>query len=416
MRLSCFITGALLLGPSLAAAEAPARAIKPSGTAATYDFVATQPNQDDLQFARQVLPPTNPTPTDGTNTVALAQSRVIYLNKNGVTLSPGTNDSRTNRSTIASQQTTIQPWNVSATTWNATVACMRELFSPFGVTVVETDPGSVPHIEAVFGGSPGQLGLPNGVAGVSPFTTDCSIIENSIVFTFTDVIPADARLACEIQAQEVAHSYGLDHELLASDPMTYLNFNGNRAFQNTTASCGEDQVRPCGINGSTCRPNQNSVTLLTERLGPAGAPGDTIAPNVGILSPSNGATVPPGFDLTFTATDNINVAMATLYVDDSAAGSVLEAPYVFTTSATLPEGQHTFRVEVTDGVNTKSEQITVTVRNGAPPPGPDGGDDNNNTGGGGSGDVVGGCSTGSGGSLLLAFALVGLVGALRRRR
>jgi hypothetical protein len=258
MKLAQLAGAALLLVPTLAGAEA--KPIYPSGSAQFGDIVGTKPNQDDLVFGRQVLPPQGPQH-------AVAQSRVIYLNKNGVTLLPGNNDSRTNRSTIASQQTQIPAWNVSATTWNATVACVREIFAPFDVQVVETDPGNVPHIEAVFGGSPTQLGMPNNVAGVSPFTTDCSIIENSIVFTFTNVIPADARLACEIQAQEIAHSFGLDHELLASDPMTYLDYNGNRSFKNQAASCGEDVQRPCGINGSVCRNNQNSVTLLNERLG-----------------------------------------------------------------------------------------------------------------------------------------------------
>ena len=28
--------------------------------------------------------------------------------------------------------------------------------------------------------------MPDDVLGVSPFTTDCAIIENSIVFTFTE--------------------------------------------------------------------------------------------------------------------------------------------------------------------------------------------------------------------------------------
>jgi uncharacterized protein (TIGR03382 family) len=411
MRLTAFVTGALLLGPSLAAAEAPVRPIKPSGTAANYDLVATAPNQDDLVFARQVLPAAT-----GGSTSALAQSRVIYLNKNGVTLQPGNNDSRTNRSTIATQATTIPPANVSATTWSATVACVRDLFSRFDVQVVDTDPGNVPHIEAVFGGSPGQLGMPNNVAGVSPFTTDCSIIENSIVFTFTDVLPAtDARLLCEIQAQEIAHSFGLDHELLASDPMTYLQYNGNRAFQNQTASCGEDVTRQCGINGSVCRPNQNSVTLLTERLGAAGSPGDNVSPQVGIVSPQSGATVPPGFTINFTATDNIAVTSATLYVDGEAAGSLVAAPYVFTTSATLPEGSHTFRVEASDGANVQSQEITVTIRKGATPPS-GGGDDDDSGAGGDSGDLTGGCSTGSGGSLLLAFAVFGVAAFLRRRR
>jgi MYXO-CTERM domain-containing protein len=265
----------------------------------------------------------------------------------------------------------------------------------------------VPHIEAVFGGTPGLLGLPNNVAGVSPFTTDCSIIENSIVFTFTSVIPNDARLACEIQAQEIAHSFGLDHELLASDPMTYLEYNANRSFKNQTASCGEDVTRPCGINGSTCRANQNSVALLTERLGPAGNPGDTIAPTLGINSPSNGATVPPGFEIQFSASDNTNVSMATLFVDDEPSGSLIAAPYKFTTSATLPEGQHTFRIDVTDGTNVKTQSITVTIRKGAPPP--NGGDSND-----ANGDLSGGCSTGGGAGF--GLALLGLVGLLRRRR
>src|SRR5690606_31569114 len=110
---------------------------------------------------------------------AVAQSRIIYLNKNGVTLSPGNNDARTNRSTIVTQTTAIPAWNVSAANWQATVSCFRDLFARFDVQIVETDPGNVPHMEAVFGGTPGQVGMDPNVAGVSPFTLDCSVIENS---------------------------------------------------------------------------------------------------------------------------------------------------------------------------------------------------------------------------------------------
>jgi Bacterial Ig domain len=410
MRLSHVVTGALLLAPAIAAAEQPTHSLKPVGTASSYDFVATAPNQDDLRFARQVVPATD----NPTTTAVLAQSKIIYLNHNGVTLTPGNSDSRTNRSSIAQQQTTIPAWAVSATTWNATVACMRDMFSRFDVQVTDVDPGSANHIEAVFGGSPTQLGMPSNVAGVSPFTTDCSIIENSIVFTFTDVIPADAQTACEIMSQEVAHSFGLDHELLASDPMTYLQYTGNRTFKDQAVSCGESTARPCGINGSTCRPNQDSVALLAERLGTAGTPGDTVAPVVGITSPSNNATVPPGFDITFTATDNIAVTMATLYVDGAAAGSVLSPPYTFTTSNTISEGAHTFKIEATDGSNTQAQEITVTVKLGAPPPGTGSG---SGSGGGGvdNGDINGGCAAGGNGAgLLLALGLIGLVA--RRRR
>ena len=87
----------------------------------------------------------------------------------------------------------------------------------------------------------------------------------------TDVLPDDPRTVCEVIAQEIAHSFGLDHEMLPADPMTYLDYNGDRTFQDRMVSCGEYADRTCGINGSTCRQRQNSVALLKERLGAHGA-------------------------------------------------------------------------------------------------------------------------------------------------
>jgi MYXO-CTERM domain-containing protein len=197
-------------------------------------------------------------------------SRVLYLNHVGVTLTPGTNDSFAQTSTIVTERADIAPWNSDL--WPDVMSCMQEIWAPFDVTITDVDPGSTPHVEAVFADSPTDLGLDADIAGVSPFTSDCGIIDNSIVFAFTASLPADARQICEVTAQELAHSYGLDHEMLASDPMTYLDYNGDRSFQDATVSCGEFTARPCGINGSTCRANQDSVALLTERVGLAGDP------------------------------------------------------------------------------------------------------------------------------------------------
>ncbi len=417
MRLSALTVTAMLLAPALASAEQ--RIVHPAGSqVAIGEIVAGPATINDLKFARQVLPAT-PTDVGGTS-VALAQSRVVYLNKNSVTLTPGNNDARINRSTLANAQVTIPAWNVSATTWTNTVSCMRDLFAPFDVTIVEADPGNVPHIEAVFGGSPQLLGMEAGVAGVSPFTQNCAVIENSIVFTFTAVIPQDARLACEIMAQEVAHSYGLDHQLLASDPMTYLDYTGNRTFKNQTVSCGEDVARPCGIGGSTCRTNQNSVQLLTERLGAKST--DTIPPSGSITSPSSGTQVPPGFNVYVAAQDNLMVRSAKLYIDSVLTETVSSGgPFTFTTPSTLAEGQHAIKIEISDGINVvTTAEITVTVKKGAtPPPIPPGMGGGNGNNGGESADtseITGGCSTGgsSSGSLLLGLALVGLI--IRRRR
>jgi len=237
-------------------------------------------------LARQVLPATHAPAGE------VAQSRVIYLNHTGAVLRPGINDSVANTSSIVEAQIRIPPWNTDAKTWADTVACIADLYARFDVQVVDTDPGNVPHIEAIFGGTATLVGLPANIAGVSPFATDCSIIEDSIVFEFTGAVHSiTSREACEIMAQEVAHSYGLDHELLASDPMTYLSYNGDRAFQDKNVSCGEYQPRPCGIAGSACRPDQNSVQLLLERVGQAG---DTPA-SAGDASPHHDSPAGPNF-------------------------------------------------------------------------------------------------------------------------
>jgi uncharacterized protein (TIGR03382 family) len=418
MHLRGLVTGALMLaGTGIASAEAPrSMTLDPYATNLDMYSVVGEVNPSGRIMARQVLPASQVSPSAG-SVALVAQSKVVFLNKNGVTLAPGDNDARTNRSSIATQQTTVPAWNVSTTNWQATVTCMKELFAPFDVTITDVDPGNVPHIEAVFGGSPTQFGMDANVAGVSPFTLDCSIIENSIVFTFTGAFQMTPREACEVMAQEVAHSYGLDHQLLASDPMTYLEYTGNRSFKDQTVQCGEYSARQCGINGSVCRQNQNSVSLLKERLGLS----DGVAPALSWTYPANNSTVPPGFEVKASGTDNNAVTSAVLKIDGAQADMKTgPGPYVFVTSTTLSEGTHTFVVEISDGKNVKSETRTYTVKKGVAPPADPG------TGGGGgstdpldNGDIVGGCTAGGGETgALLAFGLLGfaVTGSRRRRR
>jgi len=274
-----------LLATSSAHASHPPRTLEvartrapgPGTTPRIGQFVAGErPDSRGHKLARQVLPP-RPQAITGDGR---ARSRVIYLNRDGALLLPGDNDARTDRSSIVTQPVSITPWDIDDDTWADTVACMRGMYARFDVEVTDVDPGDTPHVEAIFGGHPSDVGLPDEVAGVSPFTTDCSIIENSIVFTFTDVLPDDAQLMCEVMAQEIAHSYGLDHQLTPEDPMTYLDYDGDREFQNEMAACGEFESRACGIDGSVCRDGQNSVALLTSRLGRRDAEGSDASPGV----------------------------------------------------------------------------------------------------------------------------------------
>jgi len=355
-------------------------------------------SSDGFQLARQGVV-TEPTGT----TAARARSRTIYLNRNGVTVMPGGNNSAQNRSSVTTQLAAIPAWNVSEPMWRDTVQCLETMFAPFDVTFTETDPGAnVPHIEAVFGGSPELLGLPPRIGGVSPLSTSCSVVESSMVFTFTSVIPQNARVACEIQAQEIAHSFGLDHELLASDPMTYLRFDGERAFQNELAACGETAGRPCGINGSTCRDKQNSYAILLDRLGPAGA-GDLEAPIVGISSPRDGAIVDAGFQVMATASDDVGITNASMFIDGEPAGEMTQGPWMFATPATLSGGRHTISIVVTDGIHERTTEIAVTVR------GTETSDPSDEIG-------MGGCSAALNTNTGLLLAVVGLLELWRRRR
>src|SRR4029078_9124291 len=112
-------------------------------------YVDVVPAANNVSFARKMLPSTNQP------IAALAQSKTIYLNHTGVTLYPGDDDSRTNHSSIPSQTSVVPAWNTSAAHWQATVACMKDMFSRWDVNVTDVDPGpNTPHIEAVFGGSP----------------------------------------------------------------------------------------------------------------------------------------------------------------------------------------------------------------------------------------------------------------------
>lgn len=314
-----------------------------------------------LASARQLVPELE-APLVGP--LALARSRTIYLNKNGVTLQPAAvNDARSNRSTIAEKITTIPPWATDEATWSATVACVRELFAPFAVTVVTEDPGSAPHLEAVFGGSPSLLGLPNNIAGISPFTSSCSVIESSMVFVFTQSFTASPRTYCEVMAQELAHSYGLDHELLAADPMTYLSFDGKRAFQETLASCGEYSARPCGIGATSCRAKQSSLLLLRERLGIS----DAVPPRGAILAPAPGAVVEPSFRIELMATDDVAISEIQLSLDGQSVGTLDTPPYELELGD-VPTGEHTLTaVFVDQGRNTLTASAAITVVPQEPP-------------------------------------------------
>lgn len=280
---------------------------------------------------------------------------------NGADVTPGPNDSRTNHSTLIAQPVSIPAWNASNELWQGTVTCLHEVFAPYNVEITETDPSPASHVEVVFGGSPALLGRSATSLGVSPRSTTCSAIENSMVFVFTDVIIPDAIAMCGIASQEAGHSYGLDHELVPADPMSYLPYTGIRKFQDTLAECGEDVPRPCGVVGyPRCSDTQNSHAMLIDRLGLAGD-GDHIKPTVNIVSPLPGEHLYPGFEVSAIISDNTSIKFATLTIDGVRSDALIAGPWTFRTSEQLESGTHVVEIKATDGANEAVASVNVVV-------------------------------------------------------
>lgn len=224
--------------------------------------------------------------------LAAPRHRIIYMNRHGGVFTPGDSDSVNDRSSIVSYTSSVPAWTGSDAGWAEIMDCMREIWQPFDIEITDVDPGAVDHLESVVAGRPQDVGMGSGVGGVSPFY--CGIIERSVVFTFAEVYGSSYRDICETAAQEVAHSFGMDHEFMCEDPMTYLTGCGEKSFQDRAAPCGEYSARQCSCGGST----QNSVEDLLTYLGPRPTdpdpPGDPTDPTE--PDPLDPAGEPDGVD------------------------------------------------------------------------------------------------------------------------
>ena len=267
---------------------------------------------------------------------------------------------------------TLSAFSRSDAVWQETMACMREVFAPFNVVVTDDDPGSAPHYEIMVGGSPTQLGFDLGTGGVSPAT--CGTIPSSLVFVF-DVWGNNANEICATAAQEVAHSWALDHVTDASDPMTYYSYANRRHFKDADVTCGSDCSDGLGPNGETCTgtgrqtrecacgagPTQNSVQMIKELFGT----GTPTPPSVQIMNPRDGQSVSPGFMIAADVTDDMGISMVELYIDGKLIRQLGTMPFHFSAPDDLAVGTHEIEVIGYDVVGTPTKtRVTAML---APP-------------------------------------------------
>jgi hypothetical protein len=113
----------------------------------------------------------------------------------------------------------------------------------------------------VFGGKPALVGADKSVAGLAPFNG--FVVPGAVVLIFSQALGNRVQPVCETAAMEIAHAYGLDHELTCKDPMGYLGGCGARWFRDQDFKCGEHKARMCADG----LPTQNSVRRLGAALG-----------------------------------------------------------------------------------------------------------------------------------------------------
>jgi hypothetical protein len=196
-------------------------------------------------------------------------SKTIFLQRQPVTLTPGTDDAARGVSSVVAFHhpdgpVTMPGWKGGDKKWKQLTACVQKLFAPFDVVVTDQRPAHDDFVLVAVGGKPGNLARAAGhhTTGLAPFNGQ--VIPRPVVFAFSAQLQHAVRPICETIGMEVAHAYGLDHGYLCKDVMTYLSGCGAKSFVDQDVPCGEKSKRTC--HGG--KPTQNSYRWLVEVLGP----------------------------------------------------------------------------------------------------------------------------------------------------
>jgi hypothetical protein len=315
---------------------------------------------------------------------ATAPTNIIFMNRcaSGCTVSPGTTDNRTDNSDIATQLSSLAAFNQGDAAWQTVMTCMRGTFSRFNVQITDVDPGTSPHLEVMVAGLASQLKsnppLSSNVGGIADVSCqtipgNCdTFIPNAMVFAFANAsFYAGAPLdICATAAQEIAHTWGLDHVVDNTDPMTYNTFGGMRQYKDNQ-QCGSDCFNGQTAFGVTCQGSggsathvclatntqtQDEVSTIHTLFGSSGP-----TPTVSITSPAKNAVVPGGFeiDVTCTATDGVSNVTAT--IGGVSAGTKTAAPFKFTAPKQLANGPYTISATCTaTGGGTATAMVDIT--------------------------------------------------------
>ncbi len=314
----------------------------------------------------------------------------IFLNFFGATLNSG-NNATLNESPCVNTELEYPGFGGTQQQALSMLQVFENQMAPYGIRFAyeERPPEHLPYAMVMMGGSPGLLGLPNGVLGVS-CSNDCGDFWwRDLTFAFTDDVGnGNAEALGTTALHEAAHAFGLAH-IEGNDNIMFPFVNTNVSWAD---GCTPYNDATGGIN---CQPThdefcdggaQDSNAELLAYFGPNSP--DMEPPVVEILSPADGTEYDVGASLTVEAeiTDNHEGAGWKLVIPEVGQESVAMAFEKEWPLGNLPEGVYTLRVEAIDHERNESfDEVTIYVGVDAPPEGEDG-----TTGG----DLPGGTATG----------------------
>ncbi|HEV7554458.1 MAG TPA: Ig-like domain-containing protein [Kofleriaceae bacterium] len=310
---------------------------------------------------------------------ATAPTHVLFMNRctGNCQLTVGNTDNRSDVSDIPTRSSTLTAFAQNDSVWQAVMDCMRQTFSRFNVQITDVDPGSTPHMEVMAAGLGSQLQQPSGVLRIADVSCQAigncdTFIPNALVFAFANdpYYSGKPLEICSTAAQEIAHSWSLDHVVDATDPMTYNSYSGMRQYKDNQ-QCGSDCFGGKTAFGVTCQgtggnathvcfsnnaQTQDEVTTISTLFGASGP-----TPTVSITSPAKNGVVPAGFEVDVTCTAADGVSNVTATIGGISAGTKTAAPFKFTAPKQLANGPYTVSVTCTaTGGGTATAMVDIT--------------------------------------------------------
>ena len=305
---------------------------------------------------------------------------VVFVNFDGAQLSSGWDDSTNDVTQIGECAGNFAAYG-EGNKRDAVMQAVVNDWAAYNVIVTDERPASGDYTMNMTGPSNPFGG---GVLGIAPLDCDDEQTPNNITFAFHSVDDGfDASTTATTIAQEVAHSFGLEHVDDPNDIMNPFNAGGDPSFRDEClqivqgGSCPSQHEAQCGDAYA-----QNSHQELLALFGP-NMP-DTQQPTVSITFPLDGQEFDPGTELFLMvdAADDIGVASVKLVQDGMEIGDDGSSPFGWEIGA-LASGVYEFYAIAVDAAGNETHSDTVTIGVGEAPPPPhedDDGDDGTDPG------------------------------------